>query len=358
MRAGLILMGLFILAFPIYRFYEPTQRAEAREDQISFLAALGANLYDDSCAACHGTAGTGAIAPAIGSQEFLQSADDVQITQLVALGVPGSEMVAYSNDLGGPLTSQEITAITTYLRSLEEDAFSMANWRTPLENEDLTGGELYVLACSRCHGIDLTGDEAADVPDISVGSFTQDESDDWIMGRITDGYKAMPRFGRTLTQDQIADIVIHMRGDTATTTTTTTTTTATPPTTTTTTTTAPGGSTTTLPGGVTTTTPPATTTTVPPTTTTTTEADGVDSEVLALGQLLWDERAGFAGCQECHAPDGGGTANGPNIIGASRSALRAALQGTDDMTDLDLTTAELEAVYAYMQFLTQQATSE
>ena len=49
MIAGLVLMALFVLAFPIYRFYEPAQRADAREAQTSFFAAEGAEKYDERC---------------------------------------------------------------------------------------------------------------------------------------------------------------------------------------------------------------------------------------------------------------------------------------------------------------------
>ncbi|MCH7584273.1 MAG: c-type cytochrome [Acidobacteria bacterium] len=208
--AGLILMGLFFLAFPLFRFYEPAQRADARARQTEFFAAQGAELFEGSCASCHGPGGSGAIAPALGAKEFLESVDDVQIAQLIAHGVPGSEMVAYSNDFGGPLTSSQITAVTTYLRSLEGDAESNPNWVTPLADENLTGHEIYILACSRCHGIDLEG--RPDIaPDIGPGSDAAEDSDARVAKRIREGNKTMPRFGRILTDYQIDLIVAYLR---------------------------------------------------------------------------------------------------------------------------------------------------
>ena len=257
-------------------------------------------------------------------KEFLESADDIQITQLIALGVPGTEMIAYSNDLGGPLTSQEVTAITTYLRSLEEDAISKPNWRTPLEDENLTGQELFILGCSRCHGVDLGGNEDV-APDISVTSFTQMEDDEFIIGRITDGYKLMPRFGRILTDEQIASIVVFMRFGTnpPPTTTTTTTTTATT-----------GDSTTTTSGAA---------------------PDPSNDEELAIGKAIWEETAGGLGCGQCHGPDATGTIDGPGITGASRSAFRSALGGgVPDMGDLKLTPDEVTSVFAYLRWLVTQ----
>lgn len=323
MLAGLVLMGMFVLAFPLFRFYEPAQRAEARTRQQEFLAAQGAEVFAASCESCHGVAGSGALAPAIGSKDFLESVDDHQLSQLIAVGIPGSEMVAYSLDFGGPLTSEEITSVTTYLRSLEEGASQMANWRTPLDDTSLSGQDLFVLACSRCHGVDLKGDVELGYPDISQGSITQQESDEWIIARISDGYKEMPRFGRVLTQDQIASIVVFLRFGTD------------------------------VP--VTTTTVPTTSTTVPgQSTTTTVEANPDNDDVLALGEVLFQQRAGGHGCQECHAPDAGGTPNGPNITGASRSAITNALNGgIPDMNfQQKLTADEIEAVYRYLLWLT------
>jgi mono/diheme cytochrome c family protein len=210
MRAGVVLMALFFAMFPAYRLYEPAGRAEARANQRAFLAAQGADLFDSSCSGCHGEAGIGGIAPAVGTRDFLELADDTQISQLIAHGMPGSEMVAYSIDLGGPLTSSQIGAITTYLRSLEADAASNPLWRTPLADRDLDGRDLFVMACARCHGPDLEGIEGV-APAIGRRSDAAEESDAWIARRISEGEDEMPRFGRVLTPEQIELIVAYLR---------------------------------------------------------------------------------------------------------------------------------------------------
>ncbi len=69
------------------------------------------------------------MAPALKSRQFLQSATDDQISVLVAVGVPGTQMGAFSIDFGGPLTSEQIKAVTTYLRSLEASAPDVPDWR-------------------------------------------------------------------------------------------------------------------------------------------------------------------------------------------------------------------------------------
>jgi mono/diheme cytochrome c family protein len=95
------------------------------------MVSQGEHLFEIECAGCHGQEGRGGTAPALNSQQFLTAADDTQIASLITVGVPGSPMSAYSIDYGGPLTAEQIEAITAYLRSLEEDAPDDPDWRTP-----------------------------------------------------------------------------------------------------------------------------------------------------------------------------------------------------------------------------------
>lgn len=131
MQWGLLLIVLFALAFPIFRIYEPADRESAQDGLSSSLAAQGANLYQIECAGCHGIDDQFGFAPVLNSAQFLSNVSDEQIGQLIAVGIPGSDMAAYSLDFGGTLTSSQITAITTYLRSLEPTAPDVPEWRSP-----------------------------------------------------------------------------------------------------------------------------------------------------------------------------------------------------------------------------------
>lgn len=131
MWAGVILMGLFVLAFPLYRIYEPGARADARQSQIQALEADGQNLFVNNCANCHGSQGEGVDAPALNSRQFLENVTQDQIESLIAHGIPGSEMAAWSLDFDGPLTSEQIRAIGAFLVSLRPDAPDRPDWREP-----------------------------------------------------------------------------------------------------------------------------------------------------------------------------------------------------------------------------------
>jgi len=131
MGYGAVLLVAMAAVFPLYRWTEPTNREEARIENELSLAQTGEGLWNLTCSACHGTAGEGVSAPALNSKQFLQSAGNEQIETFIAVGVPGTQMAAYSQDFAGPLTSEQIRAITVFLRTWEEDAPDREDWREP-----------------------------------------------------------------------------------------------------------------------------------------------------------------------------------------------------------------------------------
>ena len=131
MQYGAVLLVAMAAVFPLYRWIEPTSREDARIENLLSLAQTGEGLWNLTCSACHGTAGQGVSAPALNAKQFLQAATNEQIDTLVAVGVPGSQMAAYSQDFAGPLTSEQIEAITVFVRTWEEDAPDFPNWRDP-----------------------------------------------------------------------------------------------------------------------------------------------------------------------------------------------------------------------------------
>jgi len=126
---GLACMFALIVAFPIYKLGEPTRRAAALEAMRAENIAIGATMFAQHCASCHGDDARGDRGfPTLAAKEFLSSVSDKQLQWLVSGGVPGSAMVAYDLDLGGPFTAQEVSRVVTYLRSLEEGAPSVPGW--------------------------------------------------------------------------------------------------------------------------------------------------------------------------------------------------------------------------------------
>ncbi len=129
MMVGAVLLFMLALVFPLYRWFEPTNRNDAREQNLASLAQQGEEIYGFNCASCHGLNGEGGAGPALNSKQFLESATDLQIRQLTSVGVPGSQMGAYSQDFAGPLTSEQIKAISIFIRSWEDKAPDNPEWR-------------------------------------------------------------------------------------------------------------------------------------------------------------------------------------------------------------------------------------
>lgn len=126
---GLIFMVLLIAGFAAYRVREPTLRADAVAAQQSSYRDIGTQLFATNCSSCHGKGAVGGSAPVLNSQQFLKGATDAQISNLIAGGVPGTDMPAWSLAFAGTLTDEQIRQISTYLRSLEPNAPSVPTWR-------------------------------------------------------------------------------------------------------------------------------------------------------------------------------------------------------------------------------------
>lgn len=259
---GIVLTALFALAFPFYRWYEPSARAEARETLTQSLTEQGQELFAANCASCHGAEGQGVDAPALNSKQFLSAATDDQIESLIAHGVPGTAMSAYALDFGGFLTLEQIEAVATFIRSWEEDAPDRPDWRSPVgadghdedgndhaeepadahdeeepadahdeeepgedhEEETTTtqpgptttepeaeidAADLFANTCARCHGADLSGDEG---PPLDATSHSVGEPDEHLVEAITFGRDEMPSFADELNEKQILALVAYIRG--------------------------------------------------------------------------------------------------------------------------------------------------
>ena len=129
LAVGLVFMAVLIAGFAAYRVREPSLRKDAKASQQASYESIGGQLFETNCSGCHGKGGVGGSAPVLNAQEFLKSTTDVQVSNLIAGGVPGTEMPAWSLGLSGTLTDEQIHQLTTYLRSLEASAPSVPTWR-------------------------------------------------------------------------------------------------------------------------------------------------------------------------------------------------------------------------------------
>jgi mono/diheme cytochrome c family protein len=82
---------------------------------------------------------------------------------------------------------------------------SVAQSRSINNPKVTAGAKLFALNCAHCHGIDSTGDEGPDLHKVT-------KTDERIKSMILNGVKGeMPAFGKKLTQDDAATLVVFIR---------------------------------------------------------------------------------------------------------------------------------------------------
>ncbi len=136
--SGLFLLSVIGIALPLYWLGEPGRHEGLLENVDHLRTEDGAEAFEESCSSCHGGGGAGGeIAYAItevGSGDFIASVDWVapsltsvltrfseeEVTHTLNFGRNGA-MPAWGAPGGGPLTTQQLEIIITYLRSVQRD---------------------------------------------------------------------------------------------------------------------------------------------------------------------------------------------------------------------------------------------
>ncbi len=225
-------------------------------------AALGAPIFFEHCTLCHGLLGQGGIGLPLRNSQYIQTGGDTAIFGTIANGRPGTEMPAWLQANGGPLTAAQITNVVAYLHTLQNvspvpkptaalpeptETPQPANAPTPEPARpsnpggpgqaatitgDATRGKAYFgQFCSVCHGPE--GVQGLPNPDSDDGSVpalnpideTIANTDPKIFaanvdlfiqhGSVPEGKNPMlmmPPFGDSnmLTQQQIADLIAYI----------------------------------------------------------------------------------------------------------------------------------------------------
>lgn len=97
----------------LYEMAEVEEKEELSREPVLGDVALGATLYDENCAVCHGKNGEGISAPALGNPMLLATATDHFLRYAIAEGRDGTPMIAFKDSL----SSEQIDGLTAYLRS-------------------------------------------------------------------------------------------------------------------------------------------------------------------------------------------------------------------------------------------------
>lgn len=149
---------------------------------------LGARVYHDDCATCHGTRGEGtALGPPLAAADRPLTAE--RAYEALVHGVQGTAMPAYSDR---PAAS--LAAMLRFLQSLPRVPAVRASWTIGVGSAD-RGADLYERHCIGCHGPSGEGKVG---PALANPGFLQAATTEYVATTIVRGRAGtpMPSFGR------------------------------------------------------------------------------------------------------------------------------------------------------------------
>lgn len=177
---GVVLITALAFFTAIYWLTDAERRDTAYEELQAELIEYGEIVFGPptpehpataNCAQCHGPDGrggqvgdSGVTAPDLHSQRLVDRLRAnphyvnlvVRYGGVVVSGNVSSLMPAWSTEVGGPLTIEQIDAVTALVESWAAETAQQS--QAPIPNTVEAGAEVYVSAgCAGCHGTDLAG---------------------------------------------------------------------------------------------------------------------------------------------------------------------------------------------------------
>jgi mono/diheme cytochrome c family protein len=174
-------------------------------------------LYGQNCAGCHGAGGRMGAALSLNNPVYLAIVPDSVLRRVVAYGVRGTSMPAFSLDAGGTLTAEQIDTVVAGMRARwgRRDALAGVNaprYAASGPGNAEAGARVYATFCASCHGPDGTGGQRGH--SVVDGSYLALVSDQALRTAVIVGRPelGMPDWrddvkGRPMTDQEIADVV-------------------------------------------------------------------------------------------------------------------------------------------------------
>ena len=153
--------------------FGPTLTDEEVEAISDFTGEfIGAGIYTEQCAPCHGVDGSGDVGPSLLVEDLSAS----EVSEVIANG--RSAMPAF----GATLTDEHLASVSSFTLDLSSNP--------------ATGSSIYAVHCALCHGDDREGGIGPPLLDAYLDLENQ-------MSIVRNGRDAMPAFGLTLTEEQL-----------------------------------------------------------------------------------------------------------------------------------------------------------
>jgi cbb3-type cytochrome c oxidase subunit III len=166
---GLIMTLFFAVFFPVYYFNESNRLATETEDFFVASVVRGEDNYTQFCSKCHGPEAKGGAAPSPYGKGTWPAPDlttiakryednknitdiEVFVRTTIERGRPGTPMPTWGAGFGGSLNDQQIDDMVNWILANQVDEVQQA---TAASN--MTGEQLFVGNCAKCHGENLEG---------------------------------------------------------------------------------------------------------------------------------------------------------------------------------------------------------
>ncbi|MDF2176893.1 c-type cytochrome [Aliiglaciecola sp. CAU 1673] len=195
-----------LLAKPVYEKDNPPRKLTAVQ------AERAQANYKKYCVLCHGENREGHKndhAPSLRSLSLMESGIPHGVLRPLSYGRAGTAMGGYLDEVGGPMTLDEIWDLTYWLY-WQSGAQRVKLSENPVPGDIAKGEEIYKKECASCHGANGEGTSA---PALANPSFLAHSKDEFIRYAIVNGRDGtpMPAFYEKLLMEDINNVTAYLR---------------------------------------------------------------------------------------------------------------------------------------------------
>lgn len=194
------------LAKKVYEKQDPPRELTSQQAEVA-----SAN-YQKYCSLCHGENRQGHKndhAPSLRAKSLFESGVPHSILRPISYGRQGTAMGGYLDEMGGPMTLDEVWDLTYWL-FWQSAAQRVKLTENPVEGDVKRGEEVYQTNCASCHGVN---GEGVNAPALGNQSALAHNKDEFIRYAIEKGRQdtPMPAFEDKLTAADIDNVTAFIR---------------------------------------------------------------------------------------------------------------------------------------------------
>jgi cytochrome c oxidase cbb3-type subunit 3 len=175
-------------------------------------SAAAAADYQKYCSLCHGANRAGYVndhAPSLRSESLLSSGFPTEIRYTIGYGRRGTPMGAFSEEMGGPMSREEIHRLTRWLRE-QVGVEPLYLPIEPVDGDIVLGEKTFAVNCTKCHGEQGEGVAGPAIGNPAMLSLTTDAFIQYAIENGRDGTE-MPAFRDQLSSEEINGITAFLR---------------------------------------------------------------------------------------------------------------------------------------------------